>query len=142
MRDDIIANTLNLTPIEGEYESRDLPAIPQKRVSNDTKQIETDVDYVRGNLYDMIEHGTRSMDELMSIANQSQHPRAYEVISTMMKTLVDTNKELLDMHEKKQKLLGEKPVEKKSETVNNNLFVGSTKDLLEMIKKQNENVED
>ena len=141
MRDDIIANTLNLAPIEGEYESKDLPVIPQKHVSNDIKQIETDVDYVRGNLYDMIEHGTRSMDELMSIANQSQHPRAYEVISTMMKTLVDTNKELLDMHEKKRKLLGNEP-EKKPETVNNNLFVGSTKDLLEMIKKQNENVED
>lgn len=142
MRDDVIANTLNLAPIEGEYESKDLPAISQKKVSSDIKQIETDTDYVRGNLYDMIERGTRSMDELMAIADQSQHPRAYEVISTMMKTLVDTNRELLDMHEKKRKLLGNEPEKKQAETVNNNLFVGSTKDLLEMIKKQNENAEE
>ena len=142
MRDDVIANTLNLAPIEGEYESKDLPAIPQKKVSSDIKQIETDTDYVRGNLYDMIERGTRSMDELMAIADQSQHPRAYEVISTMMKTLVDTNRELLDMHEKKRKLLGNEPEKKQAETVNNNLFVGSTKDLLEMIRKQNESAED
>lgn len=141
MRDDVIANTLNLSPIEGEYESKDLPSVPSKQVSQAERQIETDADYVRGNLYDIIERGTRSMDELMAIADQSQHPRAYEVISGLMKTLVDTNKELLDMHEKKQKLMGEKPEEKQAETVNNNLFVGSTKDLLEMIKKNNDESE-
>lgn len=138
MPEDKIAESLGLTPIEGEFERTDnLPSKPESVKPNfEQKQIETDADYVRGNLYDLIDKGTRSMDELLAIADQSQHPRAYEVISTMMKTLVDTNKELLDMHGKKKKLIEEQPKDKTPETVNNNLFVGSTKDVLEMIKKK------
>lgn len=137
MPEDKIAESLGLTPIEGEFERTDnLPTNQQPaKTPFQEKQIETDADYVRGNLYDIIDKGTRSMDELLAIADQSQHPRAYEVISTMMKTLVDTNKELLDMHGKKKKLLDTQQ-QKTTETVNNNLFVGSTKDVLDMIKKK------
>ena len=40
-----------------------------------------------------------------------------------------------DMHKKKKELTGESPV---PETVNNNLYVGSTSDLLKIINKSDE----
>jgi hypothetical protein len=100
---------------------------------NSDSEIETDVRYVRQNMYDLIEKGHRSIDELLNVADQSQHPRAYEVLATMIKTMGDMNKDLLDMHEKKQKITGEKP--EPVETVNNNLFVGSTSELLKLMRK-------
>lgn len=100
---------------------------------NEGKEIATDTAYVRQNLYDLIEKGHRSIDELLNVADQSQHPRAYEVLATMLKTMGDLNKDLLDSHEKKQKLTGQKA--ETPETVNNNLYVGSTSDLLKLLNK-------
>lgn len=96
-------------------------------------EIETDAKYVRQNMYDLLEKGHSAIDELLAVADQSQHPRAYEVLATMIKTMGDINKDLLDSHEKKQKLTGERA--EKPETVNNNLYVGSTSELLKILNK-------
>lgn len=101
---------------------------------DDGKEIENDVKYVRKNFYDLIEKGHNAIDELLAVADQSQHPRAYEVLANMLKTMSEINKDLLDTHEKKQKLTGQKP-EKQEQTVNNNLYVGSTSDLLKLLHK-------
>jgi len=133
MANDVIGEVLGLTLIEKEEK---LPTTYQPPVSVD-QQAETDVEYVRGNMYDLIEKGTRSMDELLAIADQSQHPRSYEVLSGLIKNLSELNKDLIDLHDKKKKLIN---VEQQTapNTVNNNLFVGSTSDLLKMINKEND----
>lgn len=100
----------------------------------DDKELDTDTKYVRQNFYDLIEKGHGAIDELLAVADQSQHPRAYEVLANMIKTMGDMNNDLLAMHERKQKLTGKTPEEKK-ETVNNNLFVGSTSELLKLMNK-------
>lgn len=134
MANDMIGEVLGLTPIERSEEN--LPTTYQPTVSKD-KQAEADVEYVRGNMYDLIEKGTRSMDELLAIADQSQHPRSYEVLSGLIKNLSELNKDLIDLHDKKKKLINtEQPTA--PSTVNNNLFVGSTSDLLKMINKEND----
>lgn len=104
---------------------------------DDGKEVENDVKYVRQNFYDLIEKGHNAIDELLAVADQSQHPRAYEVLATMLKTMSEINKDLLDTHEKKQKLTGQK-ADKPEQTVNNNLFVGSTNDLLKLLNKDDE----
>jgi hypothetical protein len=69
---------------------------------------------------------------MLEVARQSQHPRAYEVVSTLMKTLADANKDLIEVSTKKNE---DKDAEDKGpEVVNNNLFVGSTADLQKMLK--------
>lgn len=110
-----------------------LPTTYRPSLESD-KELDTDTKYVRQNFYDLIEKGHGAIDELLAVADQSQHPRAYEVLANMLKTMGDMNNDLLAMHEKKQKLTGEKPEEKK-ETVNNNLFVGSTSELLKLMNK-------
>ena len=134
MANDVIGEVLGLTPMERADDS--LPTTYQPAVPVD-KQAEADVEYVRGNMYDLIEKGTRSMDELLAIADQSQHPRSYEVLSGLIKNLSELNKDLIDLHDKKKKLIN---VEQQTapSTVNNNLFVGSTSDLLKMINKEND----
>lgn len=134
MSKDKMSEILNLEPID------DSPNLPiqyheNKQVASD-EQVEADLKYVRDNLYDLISSGSTAIDQMMSIADQSQHPRAYEVLSNMIRQMVETNKDLLDMHEKKKKISSSQ--EQKS-TVNNNLFVGSTKDVLELIQQTKEN---
>jgi len=143
MSDDKISDTLGMktvkeTTIIDVENDTPLPTTyrPSLHENDSTKEIDTDTKYVRQNLYDLIEKGHRSVDELLAVADQSQHPRAYEVLSTMIKTLGDMNKDLLDMHEKKQKLLGQKA--EVPDTVNNNLYVGSTSDLLKLLNKDDD----
>ena len=92
---------------------------------------ETDFQYARENLYNLIERGTDGLEELLEIAKQSQHPRAFEVVGQMIDKLANTNKELLNLHKTKKDI----KVEKGGPTsVNNNLFVGSTAELQKMLK--------
>lgn len=126
MSDDKISDALGTAPVEGEI----VENFPKAVVKPDDNT-ENDYKYARENFYLVIENGTKALEEMMDLARASEHPRAYEVISTLMKTLVDANKDLVAMNEKRQK--DKSPQEEKNVT-NNNLFVGSTSDLQQMLK--------
>ena len=103
------------------------------------KQVENDFDYARENLMDVIEKGQEALFDMMDVAKQSQHPRAYEVLSTLINTLVGANKDLLDLQFKKKKLMEADP-SANSQQVTNNLFVGSTMELQQMLdSRKNKN---
>ena len=63
---------------------------------------ETDFQYARENLYNLIERGTDGLEELLEIAKQSEHPRAFEVVQQTIVQLTTTNKELLNLHKTKK----------------------------------------
>lgn len=131
---DKISDILDITPLEvDESDDKKLPTTYRAPV-DDNKEVETDTKYVRQNMYDLIEKGHGAIDELLIIADQSQHPRSYEVLAGLIKTMGEMNKDLIDMHEKKKKLLSKEEKEDRAVT-NNNLFVGSTSDLLKMLNK-------
>lgn len=121
---------LNIMP---EDDQTKLPTTYRPSLDSNKDQVVTDANYVRQNLYDLLEKGHGAIDELLAVADQSQHPRAYEVLATMIKTMADTNRDLLDLHQKKKTLI-DKEVQPEG-TVNNNLYIGSTKDLLELLKR-------
>jgi hypothetical protein len=103
-------------------------------------QIADDFDFARDNLYDIIGKGTEALEELVNIASQSQSPRDYEVLGTMINTLVTANKSLLEMQKKKKELIISAAPEA-AQNITNNLFVGSTAELQKFItdrKKTNE----
>lgn len=138
MANDTISDVLNMNPLQ-EADSEDrknvLPTVyKEDRNTSSEQETDDDLKYVRKNLYDLIEKGHGAIDELLNIADQSQHPRSYEVLSGLVKTMVETNKELVNLHHEKQKLQGKPEQPVSSKTVNNNLFVGSTSDLLKIIK--------
>lgn len=120
--DDTIGKTLDLRPID-TFEV----ATP---VDNTADTVADDFQYARGNMVSILEKGNEALNDMLEFAQRSQHPRGYEVVATLIKTLAETNKDLLELSKKKQDLQGEKG----PSTINNNLFVGSSAELLKMLK--------
>ncbi len=117
---------LNIAPGEN------LPAVVEKKM---TTQVNADFEYARENMMEVINKGQEALFDLMDVARQSQHPRAYEVLATMMNTMVGASKDLLDLQAKKKKILEDDP-SASPQQVTNNLFVGSTADLQKYLKQQ------
>jgi hypothetical protein len=94
--------------------------------------INSDAEFARNNIRELVTQGNHAMNELMLVARDGQHPRAYEVLATLMKNLGDLNKDLLEIQKRKKDLAP------KSESNNLNIdkavFVGSTAELVKMIK--------
>ena len=134
---DEISNSLGLEPIENFNESEGELVVPKHTEVSDLNpindKVEKDYDYARTNFYNIIETGTEALEQMLDVAKASEHPRAYEVVSTIMKTLVDANKDLVSMSSKKQESEEQKSPSEKSVS-NNNLFVGSTADLQKLLK--------
>lgn len=134
MSDDPIADKLGLQPISYDKPTIHVPAVVNNDLQPD-EQLEIDHNYARENVYQTIEAGNHALESMLEIAKQSQHPRAFEVVATLMKTLVDANKELVDMSHKKSEI--NKPNEKEvNNTTNQIIFNGSTKELLDYIKNK------
>ena len=121
--DDKIAETLDLTPVDNKTEVVKVePAEDQK--------LENDFQYARENLYNIIERGTDALNGIVDLANQSQHPRSFEVVADLVRTLSGANKDLLDIQKKMRDL---DPDKHKPQKVENNLFIGSTKELTDLL---------
>lgn len=104
-------------------------------ISEARNKIEDDYDHARNNLRELLLNGQNALTTALSVAQQSEHPRAIEVVGNLMKQLADINQQLLDLHQQKQKLDGPKEGSKKEVTNNNAIFVGSTADLSKMLSK-------
>lgn len=102
---------------------------------------EQDYEYSRDTYYDLIEKGRESLELMIEVARESEHPRAFEVLSGMIKGIADVNDKLMDLN-KKQKDLAREDKPSESTTTNNNLFVGSTTDLQRMLQGQDEKLID
>ena len=109
-----------------------------RKVEELKQETEADIDYkyARENLYNIIEKGQESLNTLVDVAQQSQHPRAFEVVSQLVKTLSDTNKDLLEL-QRKIKVIN-KDITEGPKTVNNSLYVGNTAELQKFINKRKE----
>jgi hypothetical protein len=126
MSHDDISSSLNMVPLD----SNNTPLKVIEVKPQDT--VDDDFDYARGNLINIIEKGNEALNGILDVAGMSQHPRSYEVVSTLIKTLTDANKDLLQLSKQRKDLKGKE--DDTPQTVNNNLFVGSTADLQKMLK--------
>ena len=99
---------------------------------------DNDFQYARENLYDIIEKGRDAMEELLEIAKAEESPRAFEVFGQLLKNMTDTQQTLMELHQKKQKLEndGDRQEVSRAQNVTNALFVGSTADLLKLVKRE------
>jgi hypothetical protein len=105
--------------------------VVQKQVPDD---IASDYDFARQNLYDVIGKGNEALDYLLELAKASEHPRAFEVVGQLTKTLIDANTNLLDI----QKKVKELTKTDSPQNVTNALFVGSTSELQKLLKDGHE----
>lgn len=104
-------------------------------ITKDEDQVEADVDTARDNLHDAVSVAQTAVQDMLNIAQQSQHPKAYEALNSLIKTYADISMGLADLQVKKQRLNGKRGGESNdAQTVNNNLFVGSTAELQKMLE--------
>ena len=109
--------------------------LPAREIINSDNITDEDFEYARDNLKSIIENGTATIEELSSIASTSESPRAFEVLSALMKTIVDANKDLLEL-QRKAKAIKKETAQDQPKNVTNALFLGSTKHLQNLLKNK------
>lgn len=118
-------------------EERQLPAVDMSEEDKQAlhlKQQEEDLQYARMMLKQAEAYNAEAIEGILHIARNSDQPRAYEVAGGLIKNLQDNAKDMLDVHEKQKRITADDPKARNIKT-QNNLFVGSTKDLLKAIKE-------
>ena len=123
-----------------EVEATDIePTKPKPPVKADKDDQTKDYEYTRGQLYSLIDKGREALDGALEVAQESGHPRAYEVAVNAMKQVADATDKLMDLQQKMKNL--EAPTKRETNNTTNNLFVGSTADLQKMLKQINKSEE-
>jgi len=133
--DESLSKTFGLEPTPKQEV---LPAVvDSEHVIHTSDKIEDDYEVTRSNLRELLLKGKEALEASLTVAKQSEHPRAFEVVGGLMKQLADINQQLMDIHQQKKKL--EEPSKKEStrNTTNNAIFVGSTAELSKMISNMN-----
>ncbi len=109
--------------------------------------IDKDYEHIRSSLYDLMDHGNESIELMMELARESEHPRAFEVLGQLIKQNADISEKLMKLQKSKKEVLtvDDQPALEGSVT-NNNVFIGSTTDLQRMLQDEkvinHENSED
>ena len=130
---DSLSEIFDVEPLgEPQY----LPAVKSEApIVESGDEIDTDSSLARSNIKSLIDKGTDSIDDLLKVAKESEHPRAYEVAANFIKTLADLNKDLLEIQKKKQELRPQNNQANSPINVKNAVFVGSTAELLKQIRE-------
>ena len=125
------------TNLKKTQEERQLPAVDMSDEDKQAlhhKQQEEDLQYARMMLKQAEAYNAEAIEGILHIARNSDQPRAYEVAGGLIKNLQDNAKDMLDVHERQKRITADDPKARNIKT-QNNLFVGSTKDLLKAIKE-------
>lgn len=127
-----LSEVLDIEPLE----TSDFPietSSNQPAIIND--DVQDDTNYARQNIKDLIEKGNNAIDNLLKVAIESEHPRAYEVASGLIKNLSDLNKDLLELQKRKKDLQPKQADQSNNLNIDKAVFIGSTTDLIKMLKQ-------
>ena len=138
--DNTMSELLDVSPIE-TTDIQPVQAQPpvvskeEKTAEQLQKDLMKDYEDSRKRLKEVVDKGAGAIDDILAIARESEHPRAFEVAATMIKTVADANEKLLAMQKQMKELTGKK--ESGSLNVGKAaIFVGSTAELSKMIKNE------
>lgn len=128
-----LADVFDIAPIPEEKKEK-LPTVSVKYDDSDLKQDLTDAyQQSKENLQGIIDQGKEAMENILEIAKVGQHPRAFEVYGTLLKNMVDANKELLNI-QKQMRDMDEDKKKQSGTTIDKAIFVGSTNELNKLLK--------
>ena len=130
---DNLSDIFDVEPIE---QTQSLPVItPVTEIVPVGDEVESDAALARQNIKSLLDKGSNAIDNLLLVAQESEHPRAYEVAANFIKTLADLNKDLLDVQKKKSDLRPQQTTNNQAINVEKAVFVGSTAELLKQIRE-------
>ena len=117
---------------------KETPVSPVSQLDSNLEEDLTDAyEQTKTNLQDLIDQGKDAMEEILQIAKAGQHPRAFEVYGTLLKNVVDANKELLAV-QKQMREMNKQNQPSGGTHIDNAIFVGSTSELNKLIKAKND----
>ena len=131
---DSLDETFDITPNKGIDAMKPIRKPKPIVVSNKAEDREKDYTYARAQLYNAVETMQEGVQGAMEVAMQAEHPRAFEVALNGAKAMSEVVEKLTDLHKKMDDLEKEKPQQQVSQ-VQNNMFVGSTAELMKMLKE-------
>jgi hypothetical protein len=107
------------------------------------KELDKDYRYSRKIYKNLIKKGNESFNEMMAVAKESEHPRSYEVLSGLMKNIADITEKLMILQKNTQEIKSklnnndpENTILNRKQITNNNVFIGSTSELQDLLKKE------
>lgn len=138
MADDKIAKALDLSPLV-QFPKEISSEVSIIEAESINASVNDDFEEARNTITESIQKGKLALDDLIDLAQQAQSARAYEVVAKLIDSLTNSSEKLLELQLKLRGIqeidnTGKNP----AKTIHNNLFVGSTKelgDLLENIRK-------
>lgn len=137
-----IGDALDIEIVRHSTEEISAPAAIAETLPANT-ELETDFQTARTNLADIVTQGKKALKDVIDLATGTEHPRAYEVVGQLVSSLASANKDLLAVHEAKEKIKRTQLADHaqpqhtvEDKTINNNIFVGSTCELQEMLSKR------
>ena len=117
-----------------DFETLPSIVIDKVDVTEKNETLQGDFDSARKNIHSLISTVMDAMEGIVKVATESDSPRAYEVLTNMMKTLSEMNKDLIDIHDKLTDAESKKVTIKN--TTNNSIYVGSTSELQNLINRE------
>ena len=128
--DEKIDNALGITHDIAQQLVHPKPIV--RRPDEDSDHADVDYKYSRENFYNLVERGQDAIDGILEVAKEGEHPRAYEVVGQLIKNVSEVTEKLVDLQEKMKKL--KEVPDNAPKNVTNALFVGSTKELQNLLK--------
>lgn len=112
--------------------------VSKGEIINDT---EKDIEYSRKKLKELIDKSSEAITQMMALAVESEHPRAFEVLSNMIKDASQMTQDLVKLQKTRKDITQDKEVTtEKNTTTNNAIFVGSTTELQKFLKEKSEKI--
>ena len=121
-----LAQIFDVTPVPDQK----LPVVKTTESSMDSDAVDA-----RDNLRSLMETAKIALENALNVAVQSESPRGFEVVATLLNTAADLNTKLLNTHQVQQKLTTEQPVTAtQNNTTNNVIFNGTPSELAKLLK--------
>jgi len=96
----------------------------------------SDAQFARENIRELISKGNSAIDQLLLVARDTEHPRAYEVAAGLIKNLGDLNKDLLEIQKRKRDLAPRESTQSNGLSIDKAVFVGSTAELIKLVRNK------
>ncbi len=124
-------------PEENEENNKQLEII--EKTENDIGKLNLNDDYekIRENLLELLDTGKEAIDDMLTIARETEKSKDFETVAILMKTVVEANQSVIDMHKKIREIANYKQNNSSDTKIQNALFVGSTTELSKMLKELN-----
>lgn len=127
-----VAPTQNEEIVDGELVINNTKESPLQKIDLDS-DLKVDYDDTRETYQELIEKGKNAIDDMLSIARETENPRAFEVVATLLNTVSETNTKLMDLQKKIREISGNSSKQATTK-IDKAIFVGSTAELAKMIK--------